>query len=381
MTTAFAQAKIREVPFFSCARAFERQWPRLKERLHEVVANERYNQGVMVEQLENEIQAYTSARYAIAVGNGTDALALLLKAAGIGPGDEVIVPCFTFVASATSIVHAGATPVFVDIDPITYTLDVEQVSARITERTRAIMPVHLFAQMADMALLQEIAQKANLQIIEDSAEAIGMRYAETHAGLLGTGGVLSFFPTKTLGALGDAGMVLTNDPQIAERVTVLRSPVFDDEIYGGASRMDEIQAAVLLTRLAELDLDIAKRAKLALHYDVRLAELYPQVRTPAIVKRPANTTAVYYVYVIETERKKELISYLAAYGVGTEEYYPMPLHRQACFAHLEHRSGDFPNAESACLRTVALPLYPDMTEDDVDYVCDVITSFHKGTRS
>ena len=350
-------------------------------RLQETVTRGRYSQDVMVDRLENEIRAYTSARYAIAVGNGTDALALLLKAAGIGPGDEVIVPCFTFVASATSIVHAGATPVFVDIDPITYTLDVEQVSARITERTHAIMPVHLFAQMADMTLLQEIAQKANLQIIEDSAEAIGMRYAETHAGLLGTGGVLSFFPTKTLGALGDAGMVLTNHSQIAEKVIALRNPVLDDEVYGGASRMDEIQAAVLLTRLAELDLDIAKRAKLALHYDVQLAELYPQVRTPAIVKRLANTTAVYYVYVIETERKRELIPYLSAHGVGTEEYYPMPLHLQACFAHLGYRLGDFPNAENACLRTVALPLYPDMMEDDVDYVCDVITSFHRGVRS
>ncbi len=380
MTSALTQAQIREVPFFSCARSFERQWPQLESRLKEVVEREKYSQDIMVDRFESEIRAYTSASYAIGVGNGTDALILLLKAAGIGPGDEVIVPCFTFVASATSIVHAGATPVFVDIDRATYTLDVEQVSARITERTRAVMPVHLFAQMADMAALREITRKTDLQIIEDSAEAIGMRYAGTHAGLLGIGGVLSFFPTKTLGALGDAGMVLTNNPRIAERVIALRDPVLDNAVYGG-SRMDEIQAAILLTRLAGLDADIARRAELASHYDARLAGLYPQVRTPAIVRRRDDITAVYYVYEIESERKKELIPYLAAHGVGTEEYYPLPLHLQTCFAHLGYRPGDFPNAESACRRTLALPLYPDMTEEDVDYVCGVIASFYRSVHA
>jgi len=377
MTNAGTQAQTRSVPFFSCARSFERQWPRLQPLLQEVIERERYCQDIVVERFESAMREYTSARFAIAVGNGTDALVLLLRAAGVGPGDEVIVPCFTFVASASSIALVGATPVFVDIDPRTYTVHAEQIAARMTPRTRAIMPVHLFAQMADMTPLQELARTTGTSILEDSAEAIGMRWDGRHSGLLGAGGVLSFFPTKTLGAIGDAGMILTHDPGIAERAIALRDSNFAGEVCGGGSRMDEIQAAVLLTRLAELDKDIECRTRLARIYDERLATLHPRVTTPVIAARPAETNPVYYVYVIESEDKPGLASYLAANSVGTEDYYPRPLHLQECFAHLGYKPGDFPNAERACTRTLALPLYPDMTEDDAHYVCDLFDSFHR----
>jgi UDP-2-acetamido-2-deoxy-ribo-hexuluronate aminotransferase len=377
MTNAGAQAQTRSVPFFSSARSFERQWPRLQPLLQQVIERGQYCQDIAVERFEAAMREYTSARFAIAVGNGTDALVLLLQAAGVGPGDEVIVPCFTFVASASSIALAGATPVFVDIDPQTYTVDTEQIAARMTPRTRAIMPVHLFAQMADMTPLQELTRKMGILILEDSAEAIGMRWDGKHAGLLGAGGVLSFFPTKTLGAMGDAGMILTDDLEIAERALALRAPNSAGEVCGAGSRMDEIQAAVLLTRLAELDKDIEYRTRLARIYDQRLAMLDPRVTTPVIAKRPAETNPVFYVYVIESEDKAGLASYLAANGVGTEDYYPRPLYLQKCFAHLGYKPGDFPNAERACTRTLALPLYPDMTEDDAHSVCDLIDSFHR----
>jgi UDP-2-acetamido-2-deoxy-ribo-hexuluronate aminotransferase len=377
MTIAGTQAQTRSVPFFSCALSFERQWPRLQPILQEVIERGRYCQDIVVERFEAAMRKYTSTRFAIAVGNGTDALVLLLRAAGLGPGDEVIVPCFTFVASASSIVLAGATPVFVDIDPQTYTVDTEQIAARMTPRTRAIMPVHLFAQMADMTPLQELARKTGTLILEDSAEAIGMRWDGRHAGLLGAGGVLSFFPTKTLGAIGDAGMILTDNPEIAQRVFALRDPNSAGEVCGSGSGMDEIQAAVLLTRLADLDADIERRTRLARIYDDRLATLHPRVTTPVIAKRSAETNPVYYVYVIESEDKSGLVSYLAANGVGTEDYYPKPLHLQDCFAHLGYKPCDFPNAERACTRTLALPLYPDMSEDNAHFVCDLIDSFHR----
>jgi dTDP-4-amino-4,6-dideoxygalactose transaminase len=325
------------------------------------------------------MRQYTSAQFAIAVGNGTDALVMLLRAAGIGPGDEVIVPCFTFVASASSIALAGAKPVFVDIDPQTYTIDQEQIAARMTPETRAIMPVHLFAQMADMTSLRQLARETSVLILEDSAEAVGMRWDGRHAGLLGAGGVLSFFPTKTLGAIGDAGMILTDDPEMAERVIALRSCDPRGASHGGDSRMDEIQATVLLTRLAELAEDIESRTRLARIYDERLESLSPLVSVPVIAERRAETDPVYYVYVIESEHKAGLASHLTANGIGTENYYPKPLHLQDCFAYLGHKCGDFPNAERACTRTLALPLYPDMTEEDAHCVCDSIYSFYRRT--
>jgi dTDP-4-amino-4,6-dideoxygalactose transaminase len=384
------------IPFFDGRHSFSIIWPDVRRRLEEVMDRGKFSHGIMVERFERAICEYTGARHALGVNSGTDALVLLMRAAGIGEGDEVIVPSFTFVASATSVAHVGATPVFVDIDPVTYTMDVEQVRAAITPRTRAIMPVHLFAQMADMAPLLAVAEERGLLVVEDSAEGIGMSYGGTHAGLLGLGGVLSFFPTKTLGALGDAGMVITNDNGIAEKVRVMRHhgrtgrtidnlPGISHEsvLCGTNSKMDDIQAAVLITRLAQLEADIERRAELARFYDARLGPLAPQVRTPTIVARSVATRHVFYVYLIAAERKRELVGHLREHGVGTEDYYPWPLHRQPCFRYLSYDAGVFPNAESACAKAIALPFYPDLTFEDVDRVCSVIEVFYakEGRRS
>lgn len=387
------------VPFFDGRASFERQWPELSRHLDEMFDHGKYSHGRKTEELEAAIAELVGARHAIGMNSGTDALVLLLRAAGIGAAgygvtgaatDEVIVPCYTFFASASSVCHAGARPVFVDVEPDSYAADPAAVRAAVTPRTRAIMPVHLFNQMADMTAIGAVARAAGIPIVEDSAEAIGMTYGGTHAGLLGLGGVLSFFPTKTLGALGDAGMVITDDPLVADRCAVLRhhgrmgvtvgriSGISNAAAVSGTnSKMDEIQAAVLLTRLAHLRTAIARRAELAAAYTERLAAV-PGVRTPVVVPRPEPTTPVWYVYLVEVDRRDALVERLAEAGVDTEVYYPTPLHLQPCFAGLGHRRGEFPVAEAAAERALALPLYPDLTPAGQDRVCTVIERFYGG---
>jgi dTDP-4-amino-4,6-dideoxygalactose transaminase len=377
------------VPFFDASRSFEAAWPELRERLDEMISRGKYSHGMLVERLEREIAAYTGVRHAFGVNSGTDALVLLLRCMGIGPGDEVIVPTFTFVASASSVALVGATPVFVDIEPGTYTIDPDAVAAAVTVRTRAIMPVHLFTQMANMTPILELARRRGIGVIEDSAEAIGMRWNGVHAGRLGACGVLSFFPTKTLGALGDAGMMLTDDDGIAEKAHVIRHHgrtgrtidnlpgiSYEAVVCGTNSKMDEIQAAVLLVRLARLDQDIARRGELARAYDERLAPLAPHVTTPRIARRDAETNAVYYTYVVEVERKRELMEFLAASKIGTEEYYPTPLHLQPCFRYLGYGEGRCPVAEQACRKTLGLPMYPDLGIEGVERVAAALAAFY-----
>jgi UDP-2-acetamido-2-deoxy-ribo-hexuluronate aminotransferase len=378
----------RPIPFFTQAESFEKVWPLLSRHVHEITGTGVYSHGGKTAELEAALAAYTGARYTIGVNSGTDALVLLLRAAGLGPGDEVVVPAFSFAATATSVALAHGVPAFADIDPVSYALDPAAADAAVTSRTRAVMPVHLFHQMADMDAFGALAGRHELTLVEDSAEAIGMRWNGTHAGLLGAGGVLSFFPTKTLGALGDAGLVLTDDPVVAGLAASLRdhgrTPGRDpgiSAVSGMNSKMDEIQAAVLLARLTRLEVDIARRAELAAAYTQRLAEVPGVLRVPRVLPRPAATNPVWYVYVVEVERRGELVEHLTRRGIGTETYYPSPLHLQPCFAHLGYRRGQFPVAEAACERTVALPLYPDLGLDDVDVVVDAIRDHYVGSRS
>ncbi|WP_033341994.1 DegT/DnrJ/EryC1/StrS family aminotransferase [Catenuloplanes japonicus] len=371
------------VPFFSQRATFEALWPRIADGLDEVLDGGKFSHGRAVAALEADLAAWTGARHVIGVNSGTDALVLLLRAAGLRPGDEVVVPAFSFVASASAVVLAGGRPRFADIDPETYALDPAAASAAVTGRTRMLMPVHLFSRMADMDALGAVAGAHDLRIVEDSAEAIGMRHRGTHAGLLGAGGVLSFFPSKTLGAIGDAGAVLTDDPYIAETVAALRhhgrpGPSLHNfpaiatasALPGTNSKMDDLQAEVLRAKLGRLDADIARRAALAEAYTARLTG------APGIRKVP--TGSVFYVYLIEADDRDGLAAHLAARGIGTEVYYPRPLHLQPCFADLGHRAGDFPHAEAACARTLALPLYPDLADGDVGVVCDAIDDFYRG---
>ncbi|MCT2585546.1 DegT/DnrJ/EryC1/StrS family aminotransferase [Actinophytocola gossypii] len=382
------------IPFFTQAATFAQLWPLVESGVHRVADNGKFSHGAQVAALERLLSDYTGAAHVVGVNSGTDALILLLRACGLGQGDGVVVPAFTFVATATSVVHAGGRPEFADIDPDTYQLCPESAERAITRDTRAVMPVHLFDRMAPMASFAALADSHGLTLVEDSAEAIGMWQDGRHAGLHGTGGVLSFFPSKTLGAIGDAGAVLTDDPDVAARVAALRhhgrpGPTMDDfpmirtgsALAGINSKMDDIQAAILAAKLTVLEPDITRRAVLADAYTERLFGVPGIRRLPGPAGTGPGDRNVCYVYVIEVDDRDRLAAALTAAGIGTEVYYPVPLHLQPCFAGLGHRPGDFPHAEAACRHTIALPLYPDLDPARVDRVCAEITRFYTGAAS
>jgi len=391
---AVAESDRDGVPFFTQSAQFDELWPSISSHVADVMDRGKYSHGRKVAEFEKAMAAYTGAAHAIGVNNGTDALVLLLRACGIQPGDEVVVPAFTFMASASSVALARARPVFADIDPVTYAIDPESLAKVAGSTARAVMPVHLFCQMADMDGVLGLARDRDLMVIEDSAEAIGMRWNGKHAGLLGAGGVLSFFPTKTLGAIGDAGMIITDSEEIAGQAAILRhhgrmGKTVDhiagisnlSGVSGTNSKMDDLQAAVLLAKLGHLDEDIARRAELAAAYTERLRDIPEILRLPTVVPREAETNPVFYVYLIEVEERDALEAHLTAAGIGTEVYYPTPLHLQPCFTDLGHQEGDFPNAEAACRRTIGLPFYPDLTQAAMDRVCDTIRRFFTGRRA
>lgn len=382
------------IPFFSQAATFEQLWPSIEKALGDVFDSGKFSHGKQVGQLETELARCTGARHVIGVNSGTDALVLLLRACGLRPGDGVLVPAYSFFATASAVVLAGGRPQFVDIDPHTYAMDPEALDAAVTPRSRFVMPVHLFHTMADMAAVDAVARRHGLTVVEDSAEAIGMRRGRIHAGLHGRGGVLSFFPSKTLGAIGDAGAVLTDDPEIAETVAALRHhgrggrtlndfPAISTEsaLPGANSKMDDIQAAVLLAKLPLLEAHIARRAALAAAYTARLRDVPGILRLARTVAETPEDRDVHYVYLIETEHRDALVEHLGAQGIGTEVYYPLPLPHQPVFGHLGHRPGDFPYAEAAARRAVALPFHPDLRPGDLDRVCDTIGSFLATTRT
>lgn len=381
------------IPFFTQAATFAESWTDIRSHLTDVLRRGKFSHGAKVAELECDLARWTGARNVVAVNSGTDALIILLKAAGLRPRDEVIVPAYSFVATASSVVLAGGVPVFADIEEHGYGIDPRSVDTVATERTRMVMPAHLFDRMADMRGVCETARRRGLTVVEDSAEAIGMRMDGRHAGLLGVGGVLSFFPAKTLGAIGDAGAVLTDDDTVAETARRLRHhgrgghtidnfPGISNPtvLPGRNSKMDDVQAAVLLAKLSRLEIDIARRAELAARYDTRLAGI-PCVRTlPSDVAPHAGVDRVCYVHLIEVDERDALAAHLVDRGVETEIYYPTPLHLQPCFAHLGHGPGDFPRAEAACATAIALPLYPDLPDAHVDRVCDEIERFYTGRR-
>ncbi|MEU1466648.1 DegT/DnrJ/EryC1/StrS family aminotransferase [Streptomyces sp. NPDC005761] len=376
------------IPFFSGAASARRDRTRLEAMVRQVAASGRFTSGPVTAELEAAIAERTGARHAVAVANGTDALVILLRAAGIGPGDEVIVPAYTFFATASSVLHVGAEPVLVDVLPGSYAMDPKRAEAAITERTKAIMPVHLFSQMADMEVLKDLADRHGLILLEDSAEGIDMRAGGVHAGLWGSGGVLSFFPTKTLGSLGDAGMLLTDDDEIAARARRLRlhgqgtDGAYDTDgayVYqelGYNSRCDELHSAFLLHRLERLSEEIGRRAELAARYDRLLAPLAGTVATPWMAPAKSPSNQVYYVYLIECDRRDELAAYLEAHGVGTEAYYPRPLTDQPLLAPLPGSRHPVPVSDAAAQRALALPLYPDLTDQQADRVAALVHAFY-----
>ena len=329
--------------------------------------------------LEKVIAEYSQTRHAIGCASGSDALLLALMALDVSSGDEVITTPFTFFATAAAITRLGAKPLFVDIDRSTYNLDATKISAAITTRTKAIMPVHLYGQCADMDPLVEISKSSGVPVIEDAAQAIGAEDRGRRAGSFGLAGTLSFYPTKNLGGAGDGGMITTNDDRFADRLKRLRAHgganEYEHEEVGVNSRLDELQAAVLKVKFPHLDKWSDERAKRAAFYSKLFAETDFSFAVEPPLVRP-DGRHIFHQYVIRVpEHRDALAGHLKDKGVGTKVYYPVPLHLQHCFEYLGYRSGDFPESESAALETLAIPIYPELTEDQQRYVVESIRSF------
>lgn len=360
------------------------QYAELREELQaaalRVLDSQHFILGADVKALEDEIARYTGAPHAIGCASGSDALLLALMALDIKPGDEIITTPYSFFATAAGITRLGARPVFVDIDPISYNIAVSQIEAAITERTRAILPVHLYGQCAEMSAIMEIGARRSLPVIEDAAQALGAEDEGRHAGVIGTIGCYSFYPSKNLGGAGDGGMLTTNDDGLAERLRALRvhgSLVkYHHELIGINSRLDSLQAAILRVKLPHLDRWSESRRVNATRYNQMFedAGLLEEITPPAA--RP-NARHIFNQYVIriESRRRDALIEHLKQNDIGADIYYPIPLHLQECFRHLGYVEGDFPAAERAARETIALPIYPELTVEQQSYVVEKIREF------
>lgn len=358
------------------------QYVTIKEEVEaaiaEVMASQQFILGPKVAACESAIAKYSACAHAIGVSSGSDALLVCLMAENIGPGAEVITSPYTFFATAGAVARVGATPVFVDIDPTTYNLNCSEIAGKITTRTRAIIPVHLYGQMADMDAVMKLAAEHRLVVIEDAAQAIGAEYKGRRAGCIGHYGCFSFFPSKNLGAAGDGGMVVTNDAERAERVRVLRAhgskPKYYHKFVGGNFRLDAIQAAVVSAKLPHLDGWTAARQRNAKLYNQLFAETglaNSLVGLPTV----ATDRHIFNQYVIRASRRNELKLFLQSKGVGTEVYYPVPMHLQECFAYLGRTAGSFPESEQAANETLALPIQPELSEAQMRYVVDCVREF------
>jgi dTDP-4-amino-4,6-dideoxygalactose transaminase len=329
--------------------------------------------GPKVTELEEKIAAASNCKYAVGVSSGTDAILSSLMCLGIGDGDEVITTPFTFFATAGCIARVGARPVFVDIDNGTYNIDPNLVEQAVTRRTKAIVPVHLFGQMADMDPIMEIAEKYNLYVIEDAAQSITSTYKGRKAGSIGDVGCFSFFPSKNLGGAGDGGMIVTNNEQLYSRLKAMRNhgsnPKYYHQFIGGNFRLDAIQAAVLLVKLSHLDDWSEARRRNAALYDEIFADT--AVETPYI---NPNCVSIYNQYVIRIPNRDEVMVLLRKENTGCEIYYPCPMHLQECFSNLGYKQGDFPEAEKASKEVLAIPIYSELTNDMQNYVAEKILS-------
>lgn len=365
-------------PFLDLRGQFDEIREDVMAAVEKVFESQQFILGAEVQQLEEEIAKHTGCRYAIGCASGSDALVLSLMALNIGTGDEVITTPFTFVATAGAIARVGARPVFVDINRDTYNVDPANLQTAITSRTKAIMPVHLFGLVAPMKEITAIAQSHGLAVIEDAAQAIDADYQGSRAGNLGDLGCFSFFPSKNLGGAGDGGMVTTNDPNLADRLRLLRThgsrSKYRHEILGFNSRLDALQAAVLRVKLGHLERWTSARRRHAKRYSVQFTEaaLKHSVQLPA---EPQDARHVYNQFVIRTQARDELREYLQDHGVPTEIYYPLPLHLQPAFKYLGYQSGAFPQAEAASREALALPIFPELTEEQQGTVVSAIANF------
>jgi dTDP-4-amino-4,6-dideoxygalactose transaminase len=363
-----------EVPLLDLKAQFATIRDELLAAVCEVVESQQCIGGPRIAELEREIAGMSDCKHAVGVSSGTDAILSSLMSLEIGPGDEVITTPFTFFATAGCIARVGARPVFVDIEPRTFNINPDLVESAVTERTKAIMPVHLFGQMADMDPITEVAGKYELAVIEDAAQSITSTYKGRKAGSIGTVGCLSFYPSKNLGAIGDAGMVVTNDEKLYERLVVMRNHgqtgEYNHKYIGGNFRLDAVQAAALLVKLPHLDRWCEARRRHAAYYDEKFADTV--VQTPYV--RP-DCVSNYYLYCVRVPRRDELAAHLKSKGISCRIYYPLPLHLNECFSFLGYKEGDFPEAKKAAKKILALPIYPELTDEMKDYVVETILKF------
>jgi dTDP-4-amino-4,6-dideoxygalactose transaminase len=376
-----------KVPFFDLNAQFSSIEEEIKSALDEVFKTQQFILGPKVEALEQTIAQYCQTRFAIGVASGSDALLLSLMALGIGSGDEVILPPFTFFSTAGVVSRLGAIPVFVDIDPATYNIDPSKIEMKITSKTKAIIPVHLFGQCADMDPLLKIAKENKFFVIEDAAQALGAEYKPLpnangrRAGRMGDIGCFSFYPTKNLGAFGDAGMVVTHHPDLAEKIRILRvhgsQPKYFHKKIGINSRLDTIQAAILLVKFEYLEKWTTERQKKADRYHLLFQDLPSSVDRFKLPTIQYQNRHIFHQYVIRVQERDRLKQCLMENGIGTDIYYPLPLHLQECYSFLKYRRGDLPVSEKASEESLALPIYPELREDQQEYVVDQIKAFYK----
>ncbi|MFJ8064645.1 DegT/DnrJ/EryC1/StrS family aminotransferase [Psychrobacillus sp. NPDC096426] len=351
--------------------------PELLRVLDDVMNSSIFIMGENVKIIEKSVSELHKVNHGIGCANGSDAIHIALEATGIGPGDEVITTPFTFFATAGSIVRTGARPVFVDIDSKSFNIDTKKIEQAITQNTKAILPVHLYGQMADMESIYQIAEKHNLIVIEDAAQAIGAKFADKSPGELSSAAIFSFYPSKNLGAYGDGGMIITNDDEIAERMRVIRvhgaKPKYYHHVLGYNSRLDEMQAAILNIKFPKLKKWNELRRKKAEIYN----ELFAQYSLSQVVLPIENNNSyhVYHQYTIRVDKRSELQEYLKANGIETTIYYPLPLHLQPVFKYLGYKDGDLPETEKASNEVLSLPIYPELNEDTQKFIVSKINEF------
>ncbi|MDD5629132.1 MAG: DegT/DnrJ/EryC1/StrS family aminotransferase [Elusimicrobia bacterium] len=376
------QSMTTPIPLLSLKAQHERLAPELRQAVLKVVDSGIFILGPEVKQFEAEFAAALGARHAVGVSNGTDALRVALEAVGVGPGDEVLVPSFTFIATATAVSALGAAPVFVDIDPVTMTMDPTAAAAAAGPKTKAIIPVHLFGQPADMDELCALAEEKGLRVVEDCAQAHLTTYKGRTVGTIGDAGAFSFYPSKNLGAAGDAGAVTAMDPDLAEAVRQLRNcgretggPAYRHVRVGQNCRLDELQAAVLRVKLKHLAEWSAGRQAVARRYIQNLQGL------PIFLPDPgrSGTSHTFHLFVVRCDRRDELAKHLTARGIGNGVYYPIPIHRQPAYQEVLIRPTALPHTEEACRTALALPMYAELEPEAVDAVCQAVKDFFKGS--
>lgn len=366
------------VPFFDITRQNLSLKNELDAALSKVVASGHYILGENVSLFEKEIAAYCGTKHAVGVASGTDALHLALLACGVKAGDEVITSPFSFVATTEAIAYCGATPVFVDIKPNSFNLNPALIENKITNKTRAILPVHLYGQACEMDKINQIASRHNLKVVEDCAQAFGAAFKGQKVGSFGAAGCFSFFPTKNIGCFGDGGIITTHNDEIAHKIRILRghgsSKTYHYEVIGFNSRLDELQAAVLRVKMVKIDSLLQARRRNAALYSKKLADI-------AALSLPIETDGAvhtYNQYTVRHGRRDQLLNHLRKNKIGSMVYYPLSLHLQPAFAHLGYQAGDFPESEAAQNSVLSLPIFPELTENEINAaIAAVITAIHE----